>query len=49
VMVESPGAVARGMQRIGRAGHGDGETYEGQILPKFKGDRVEAGAPARAQ
>jgi ATP-dependent Lhr-like helicase len=46
VLVESPGAVSRGLQRIGRAGHGVGETSEGKIFPKFKGDLVEAAVVA---
>ncbi|MCB9669280.1 MAG: DEAD/DEAH box helicase [Alphaproteobacteria bacterium] len=46
VLVESPGAVSRGLQRIGRAGHGVGETSQGVIFPKFKGDLVEAAVVA---
>jgi ATP-dependent Lhr-like helicase len=42
VLVESPGSAARGLQRVGRAGHGVGETSLGRIFPKFRGDLLEA-------
>jgi ATP-dependent Lhr-like helicase len=42
VQVESPGSVARGLQRIGRAGHGVGEASRGKIFPKYRGDLLEA-------
>ncbi len=42
VQVESPKAVATGLQRIGRAGHGVGEVSKGRIFPKFRGDLLEA-------
>ncbi|MBT3222136.1 MAG: DEAD/DEAH box helicase, partial [Proteobacteria bacterium] len=41
ILVESPGSVARGLQRVGRAGHRVGETSEGHIFPKFRGDLLE--------
>jgi ATP-dependent helicase Lhr and Lhr-like helicase len=41
VMVESPGSVARGLQRVGRAGHQVGEVSKGQLFPKFRGDLLE--------
>jgi len=47
VQVESPGAVSRGLQRIGRAGHHVGGTSRGRILPKFRGDLLEATVVAR--
>ncbi len=47
VLVESPGAVHRGLQRVGRAGHGVGETSKGRIFPKHRGDLVEATVVAR--
>ena len=42
VQVESPGSVASGMQRIGRAGHQVGAPSVGKIFPKYRGDLVEA-------
>ncbi len=42
MMVESPGAVARGLQRVGRAGHHVGETSVGHLFPKHRGDLLEA-------
>jgi ATP-dependent Lhr-like helicase len=42
VLVESPGSVARGLQRIGRAGHHVGEPSTGKIFPKYRGDLLEA-------
>ncbi len=46
VLVESPGSVARGLQRVGRAGHGVGELSRGEIFPKFRGDLLECAAIA---
>ncbi len=42
LMMESPGSVARGLQRIGRAGHGVGQLSKGVIYPKFRGDLLES-------
>ncbi|HET7501847.1 MAG TPA: DEAD/DEAH box helicase [Kofleriaceae bacterium] len=42
IQVESPGAVSRGLQRIGRAGHHVGGVSIGRIVPKFRGDLLEA-------
>ncbi len=42
LLVESPGSVARGLQRIGRAGHGVGEVSRGRLYPKHRGDLLEA-------
>jgi ATP-dependent helicase Lhr and Lhr-like helicase len=42
IQVESPGAVSRGLQRIGRAGHQVGGVSVGRIVPKFRGDLLEA-------
>ncbi|HUG83731.1 MAG TPA: DEAD/DEAH box helicase, partial [Euzebya sp.] len=42
IQVESPGSVASGLQRIGRAGHHVGAPSVGKIFPKFRGDLVEA-------
>jgi len=47
IMVESPGAVARGLQRAGRAGHGVGEVSKCRIFPKHRGDLLEATVVAR--
>ncbi|CAN5235999.1 ATP-dependent helicase [soil metagenome] len=38
LQVESPKSVARGLQRIGRAGHNVGDTSKGRIFPKFRAD-----------
>ncbi|MFK7895656.1 MAG: DEAD/DEAH box helicase [Myxococcota bacterium] len=46
MLVESPGAVSRGLQRIGRAGHAVGETSRGVIFPKHRGDLLEAAVVA---
>jgi ATP-dependent Lhr-like helicase len=42
LLVESPGGIARGLQRIGRAGHAVGETSRGLIFPKHRADLLEA-------
>ncbi|HST55863.1 MAG TPA: DEAD/DEAH box helicase [Solirubrobacteraceae bacterium] len=47
LQVESPKSVARGLQRIGRAGHGVGETSKGRIFPKFRSDLLECAVLAR--
>ena len=44
VQVASPGSVASGMQRIGRAGHRVGEPSRGRIFPKHRADLLEAAA-----
>lgn len=41
IQIESPKSVARGLQRIGRAGHQVGGTSAGRIFPKFRGDLLE--------
>jgi ATP-dependent Lhr-like helicase len=46
VQVESPGSVASGLQRIGRAGHRVGEPSKGTIFPKFRGDLLEVAVVA---
>ncbi|MBX6315452.1 MAG: DEAD/DEAH box helicase, partial [Isosphaeraceae bacterium] len=46
--VESPGGVARGLQRVGRAGHLVGRSSKGRLLAKTAGDLLEAAALARA-
>ncbi|MFN8163286.1 MAG: DEAD/DEAH box helicase [Solirubrobacterales bacterium] len=47
IQVESPKSVTRGLQRIGRAGHGLGEVSKGRIFPKFRGDLLECAVVAR--
>lgn len=42
LLVESPGSVASGLQRVGRAGHQVGEVSIGRLYPKFRGDLLEA-------
>ncbi|MEZ5340862.1 MAG: helicase-related protein [Acidimicrobiales bacterium] len=42
IQVESPGAVSRGLQRIGRAGHQVGAPSVGKVFPKHRADLVEA-------
>jgi len=42
VLVESPGAVSRGLQRVGRAGHAVDVPSRGRIYPKHRGDLLEA-------
>jgi len=42
LQVESPKSVARGLQRIGRAGHGVGDVSKGRIFPKFRADLLES-------
>lgn len=42
VQVESPGAVSRGLQRIGRAGHQVGAPSVGKLFPKHRADLLEA-------
>ena len=44
--VESPGSVARGLQRVGRAGHQVGEPSRGRIFPKFRADLLECAVVA---
>ncbi|HEV2058519.1 MAG TPA: DEAD/DEAH box helicase, partial [Solirubrobacteraceae bacterium] len=41
LQVESPKSVARGLQRVGRAGHNVGDTSKGRIFPKFRADLLE--------
>jgi ATP-dependent Lhr-like helicase len=45
--VESPGSVARGLQRVGRAGHLVGRTSKGRLIPKTLGDLLEQAVLAR--
>ncbi|HEY2570928.1 MAG TPA: helicase-related protein, partial [Solirubrobacteraceae bacterium] len=47
LQIESPKSVARGLQRIGRAGPGVDEVSRGRIFPKFRGDLLECAVVAR--
>jgi ATP-dependent Lhr-like helicase len=47
IQVESPGAVSRGLQRIGRAGHSVGEASRGKVFPKHRHDLLEVAVVAR--
>jgi ATP-dependent Lhr-like helicase len=47
IQVESPKSVARGLQRIGRAGHSVGDVSRGRIFPKFRADLLECTVIAR--
>lgn len=47
VCVESPRSISRGLQRVGRSGHLVGQTSNGRIVPKFRGDLVESAAIAK--
>src|ERR687885_540455 len=48
IQVESPKSVARGLQRIGRAGHELHSVSKGRIFPKFRADLLESAVVARA-
>ena len=47
LLVESPGSVARGLQRVGRAGHRLGAPSRGRFFPKHAGDLLESAAVVR--
>ena len=47
IQVESPKSVARGLQRIGRAGHELGAVSKGRIFPKFRADLLESAVVAQ--
>ncbi len=47
IQVESPKSVARGLQRVGRAGHELGAVSTGRIFPKFRADLLESAVVAR--
>jgi ATP-dependent helicase Lhr and Lhr-like helicase len=47
IQVESPKSVARGLQRIGRAGHNVGDVSRGRIFPKFRADLLECTVVAK--
>jgi ATP-dependent Lhr-like helicase len=45
--VESPGSVARGLQRVGRAGHVVGRVSKGRLIAKTSSDLLESAALCR--
>jgi ATP-dependent Lhr-like helicase len=45
--VESPGNVARALQRVGRAGHVVGQKSKGRLIPKMASDLLEQAVLAR--
>jgi ATP-dependent helicase Lhr and Lhr-like helicase len=47
VQIESPKEVARGLQRVGRAGHVVGMPSKGRIIPKTRTDLLEAAVIVR--
>ena len=47
IQVESPLSVARGLQRVGRAGHQVGQPSRGVIFPKYRGDLLESAIVTR--
>src|SRR5919109_99453 len=47
LQVESPKSVARGLQRVGRAGHSLGAVSKGRIFPKFRADLLESAVVAQ--
>src|SRR5207247_8055015 len=47
IQVESPKSVARGLQRIGRAGHELHAVSKGRIFPKFRADLLESAVVPR--
>jgi ATP-dependent Lhr-like helicase len=48
VQLGSPGAVATGMQRVGRSGHWRGATPKGRLFPMSRDELVECAAFVRA-
>src|SRR4029079_5317964 len=42
IQVESPKSVARGLQRVGRAGHELDAVSKGRIFPKYRADLLES-------
>src|SRR5207244_638379 len=47
IQVESPKSVARGLQRVGRAGHELHAVSKGRIFPTFRADLLEAAVVAQ--
>jgi ATP-dependent Lhr-like helicase len=44
VQLQSPHGIARGLQRVGRAGHQVGQTSVGRIFATYREDLLDAGA-----
>jgi len=47
VMVQTPATVASTLQRLGRSGHGVGETSRGRLMPLLSRDLLEAAVVAK--
>jgi ATP-dependent helicase Lhr and Lhr-like helicase len=47
IQIESPKSVARGLQRVGRAGHVIGAASKGRLIPKWRGDLLETACIVR--
>jgi ATP-dependent Lhr-like helicase len=47
IQVESPKSVARGLQRVGRAGHELDAVSRGRIFPKYRADLLESAVVVR--
>lgn len=47
IQVTSPKSAARGLQRLGRAGHRMNSVSKGRIIPKTRGDLLEASIISR--
>ncbi len=47
VMVQTPPSVASTLQRLGRSGHGVGETSRGRLMPLLDRDLLEAAVVAK--
>ncbi len=47
IQVESPKAVARGLQRVGRAGHSIDAVSRARFFPKYRGDLLETAVVVR--
>ncbi len=48
VLIQSPPAISAAVQRVGRAGHGVGQTSYSQLFPTYPQDFLEAAALSRA-
>ncbi len=48
IMVQTPKSVSSALQRIGRSGHGVGETSRGMLFPTHGRDFIDAAVMARA-